>query len=181
MKIFAIVLAVIIAIGAIVGFSFVSAKNWAVTQEATIEAADKERKGKLTNYEMKVVTAAQVPEMYRDDLTKVVRATVEGRYGEGGSKAVFQMITEANITYDSTLYKKIQDLIEIGRNDYAESQSVLNDRVAIYKAGSQVFPRGFILGFMGYPRVNFKDYEPVLTDRVEEAFKTKKETAIKLR
>lgn len=181
MKIFAIILTVLIAIGAIFGFAFVGAKNWAVTQEASIEAADKERKGKLANYEMKVVTAAQVPEMYRDDLTKVVRATVEGRYGEGGSKAIFQMITEANVNFDASLYKKIQDLIEIGRNDYAESQSVLNDRVAIYKAGSEAFPRSIFLGFMGYPRINFKDYEPVLTDRVEEAFKTKKETAIKLR
>lgn len=160
---------------------FISANNWAVKQEAKLDGLDQTRQSVLATYEQKVMTAVQVPEMYRDDLTKVIRETVQGRYGQEGSKAVFQAISEANIQFDSGLYRKIQDLIEIGRNDYQQAQTELTDASAAYKAGSGVFPRNVVLGILGYPKVNLDDYKPVLTDRVTDAFKTKKEAPLKLR
>lgn len=181
MKVFAIVGAVVLALIVMIVGSAISARNWAVTTEARIEALHQERVSKLANYEIKVVTAAQVPEMYRDDLTKVVRASIEGRYGQDGAKAVFLAISESQINYDATIYKKIQDMIEVGRNDYMQSQTELTDVVAQYKAGLQTFPRVIFVSMMGYPKLNLADYNAVQTDRVEQTFKTGKEEAIKLR
>lgn len=171
-----------LVIGALVLVSSaVSARNWAVKQEAQLQSLDSERQQKLADYEIKITGMVQVPEMYRDDLIKVVRENIQGRYGKDGSKAMFQAMRESNITFDSSLYKKIQDQIEIARDDYSQVQTRLNDSVAVYSTGLDQFPRNIFLGFFGFPRVNLDNYKPVITDRVDEAIRTHREKPLQLR
>jgi uncharacterized protein (UPF0333 family) len=160
---------------------FMSVSNTAVNMEESIDAADKDRQVVLSTYGKKLAETVQVPDMYRDDLVKVTKASMEGRYGANGSKAVFQMLTEAQVPMTDKLYVQIQQVIEAGRNDFQNKQLIVVDRVRGYKASLRTQPRGFILGMMNYPKIDLNKYDIVIDDRTAEAFAKKREEAITLR
>jgi len=128
-----------------------------------------------------VAEAAQVPAMYRDDLTKVVNAAIQGRYGEGGSKAVFQWLHEQNPTIDSTMYTKIQQIIEAGRDRFENNQKELVDVTRQYKTALGSFPKGVVLKIVGYPRIDLEKYKVITDSATESAFATGNEEAMTLR
>lgn len=172
--------AIALVIALVVGM-FISANNYAVQAEQGVIAAYDNNRNILSNYGKKVVEATQVPAMYTEDLKKVVSASMEGRYGPDGSKATFQWLKEMNIPFDSSVYKKVQQIIEAGRNDFQNGQTTLLDKKRAYQAELGKFPRGVILGFMGFPKIDLNKYNIVTDNRTEAAFETKLEEAIKLR
>lgn len=181
----AIVLVILGIIGALVVAGImmvVSANNTAAGLDAQIKAAHTDNKNVLSQYNQKVLEAAQVPEMMRDDLIKVATAAIEGRYGAGGSKAVFQAISEQNPNVDSQVYVKIQQIIEAGRNEFQNRQTKLIDIKSTYEAALNRFPQGPLMRMLGYPKVPLDTYNIVTTDRTEKAFQTgKEEGPLKLR
>jgi type II secretory pathway pseudopilin PulG len=170
------------AIVALVVMVAISANNTANRFEQSIKAEHTNNKNVLSQYNQKILEAAQVPDMMRDDLIKVATATMEGRYGQDGSKALFQMITEQNPNVDAALYTKLQQIIESGRDEFKTSQTRLIDTKRAYTTALGDFPKGPIMSFMGFPRINLDDYNIVTTEGVEQTFKAGKEAApIKLR
>lgn len=177
-----IFLSLLIMLGIVAATSYVSANNYAVTVEAELKAARSNNKNILAQYEQKILEAAQVPEMYKNDLKEIVSAAMQGRYGADGSKATFQWIKENNLSFDSSMYNKIVDLIQAGRTDFSISQTRMLDIKRGYETQLGYVWRGFWLRVAGFPKINMGDYEPVITDRVEETFKNNKEKApLKLR
>jgi hypothetical protein len=176
-------LAILIVLPMLIAFaSYVSANNYGAKVEAELRAARDDNQNILAQYQQKILEAAQVPDMYRDDLGKIIKDAMTGRYGDGGSKATFQWIQENNLSFDSKLYTNIQDLIAGGRKDFENGQRRMIDIRKGYEAQRDSFWRGMWLGIAGYPKINFDDYKPVITDRVEETFKKNKEDSpIKLR
>ena len=160
---------------------FISANNTAVKIEEDIIASSKNNENILSNYGKKVMETAQVPEMYRDDVVKVTKETMQGRYGQQGSKAIFQMLTEAQIPMNDKLYVQIQQVIESGRNDFQNGQTMLLDKTRNYKTITRTFPKGFILSMMGFPKIDLTKYEIVIDDRTAQVFATKREEAMTLR
>lgn len=162
-------------------FSVVAVNNTAVSTEESIDAADKDRQVVLSTYGKKLTETVQVPDMYRDDLIKVTNATLEGRYGATGSKAVFQFLKEAQIPMSDRLYLQIDQVIESGRNDFQNKQLIVVDRVRVYKTSLREQPRGFILSMLSFPKINLSKYDIIIDDRTTEAFTKKREEAIILR
>jgi len=160
---------------------FISANNYGVTAEQSIVAAYDDNRNILSNYSKKVIEATQVPAMYTADLTKVVTASMEGRYGADGSKATFQWLKEMNIPFDSSIYKKVQQLIESGRNDFQVGQTSLIDKKRAYQTELGKFPRSMFMSFLGFPKIDMKKYDIVTDNRTETSFETKREEAIDLR
>lgn len=176
-----IILAVLVFVGfAVVGY-VVSTANYANRIEQQLKAAQTDNKNILANYGQKVIEAAQVPGMYADDVARVTREAIEGRYGDKGSQAVFQWIQEQNPTIDSQLYVKIQQIIEGGRKDFEIGQRRQIDIRRQYETSLGEIPRGWVMGMVGYPKLNLSDFDIVSTDRADEAFRTKKEAPIQLR
>lgn len=184
--------AVLITIGLIVGFiitiggtcfaSYVSAVNYAAGAEQQIKAVHTNNKNVLAQYVQKVQEAAQVPAMARDDLEKIVKAAISGRYGEKGSQATMQWIKEQNPNVDPKLYTKIQQIVEAGRDEFKNSQSKLIDVKRSYETNLAYFWRGMWLRVAGYPKINLNDYNIVTNDYTEDAFKKGKESGpVKLR
>lgn len=125
--------------------------------------------------------AAQVNTMYVDDLKKVYDGAIQSRYGEGGSKAVFQFIKEHNPNFDASLYTKLQAMIESGRNSFAAEQQQLLDKKRQYQdlLGSN---RALAVNFwFGFPRIDLNKYGIVTSDATDKAFESKKSDEIKLR
>lgn len=181
MKTALISLAAVAGVVGIVAVSYVSAYNSGNRMEQNILATWENNENILANYGNKVVEAAQVTEMQRDDLTDVIAAAMAGRYGDDGSKAVFQMITEQNPQIDSSVYTQIQRIIEAGRNDFTTAQTILTDQRRVYKTKLGTFMGGTFLSMAGYPKIDLEKYKPVSTARASEAFETGIEESIKLR
>jgi len=150
--------------------------------EKTIQATFENNKNILAQYGQKVLEAVQVPDMARDDLVKVAREAMEGRYGAEGSQAVFQMITEQNPQVDPGVYRQIQQIIEGGRTEFQNAQTRLIDQKRGYEQALGSFWLGMWLRIAGYPKVDLAEFKIVTTARAERVFEDGKEDApIRLR
>ena len=172
-----VVLGLVFAIAAFL-FSY---NNMGNDLEQQIVAIQQNSMNVASQYQNLVFEAAQVPEMQRDDLKEVITAALEGRYGDNGSQAVFQAIQEDNPQIDSTVYVKLQQIMESGRKDFQREQTRMIEAVKVYKTKLGNMPSGFFLGLMGYPKINLEEFRPVTTERVRGMFETGNEEHWKLR
>lgn len=172
-KVFAVLAVVGIFLFILAG-SVVSHYNGAVRFEALLEAKYQDTQNVLSNYAMKVSETVQVTKMYSADFQKVVKESIQGRYGEGGAKAVMTWIQEQNPQLDPSMYSKIQILIDAGRTDFKNAQTQLLDIRRAYRVELDSVWSGLVLGALGFPRVDLKTFDPVIDDVTEETFKTKR-------
>lgn len=174
--------AIILTVIVVCGISYISANNYGVATEARLKAAKDNVGVVMTQYEQKLLEAAQVPDMYKNDFKELIKEDIQGRYGKDGSKAMFQWIQERQMQPDAGLYKKLMQITSAGRTDIDRAQKVMVDQRQLYEAQLGLFWRGMWLKMAGFPRVNLDDYKPILVSRVETALATgKEEGPIKLR
>ncbi|KWU19111.1 hypothetical protein [Burkholderia cenocepacia] len=160
----------------VLGGSYVSAYNAGNQMEQTIKATYENNQNILSSYQQKVQEAAQVPGMMTDDIVKVTQAAITGRYGDQGSRAVFQAISERNPQVSEKLYVKLQEIIEGGREEFKTNQTRLIDTKRAYETNLGSFWRGSFMHLAGYPKINLGDYKVVKTDSAVAAFKTGRES-----
>lgn len=166
---------------AVIG-SYVSAANQGNRLEVAIKAKYADNENVYASGSQKIVEIAQVPAMYVEDITKVTTAAIGGRYGADGSKAVFQMLREQNPQLDSSMYKKIQQVIESFRDEFKNSQTALLDQCRNYETLRGNVWSGFWLNMAGYPKKDIdKMCTIVTTDKARQTFETKRDTGIQLR
>lgn len=172
-----ITVGVFAVLGVLAFMSYVSAYNYGNSMENQLKAVQTDNRNKLAQYGQKVLEVAQVPEMYKNDVVEVARAAIQGRYGEDGSKATFQMLREQNPSLDPSMYKQIQQVIEAGRNDFQAGQTRQIDVRRQYETALGTFWGGMWMRFAGLPKVNLKDFDIVSTGRADKVFETKREDA----
>lgn len=174
---------VILALIALIVFgSYVNAFNYGNRMDNLIQAQYKQAENVLAQYSQRIQEIVQVPTMYKDDMKEIINSTMRGRYGQDGSKAVFQFIKEHNLSFDSSLYKSIQQNIEAGRKDFEFENKKLIDITNEYKTASGLFYRGFWLRCAGFPRIDLEKFRPITNSYAKEAFeKGYEDKPIKLR
>jgi len=156
--------------------------NKCVRQEAGIKAQYKDNQNKYDNHFKKLKELVQVPEMYVEDLKKVWDGVMRGRYGKDGSRATWQWLKEHNPTLDTSMYKKIQNVIEAGRVDFENHQRMLLDKKRLYEdTYLKTFPTGAIASILGFPKMDLTVMDIVTSVETENVFKTKKSDPIKLK
>lgn len=178
-----IALGVIVAFIALIGIAvsiYASYANLGNRSEQNLIAAQTDAKNVLAQYGQKALESVQVPDMYADKLKEIVIGSLEARYGEGGSAAVTQVLTEANINLDATMFNQLMRIIEAGRNDFQAAQQRQIDIRRQYQTELGNFFSGFMLKLAGYPKVDLKDFDIVSTARADDAYKTKQEATLEL-
>lgn len=175
------ILAVIVAVCIALFATYIKYANLGVQYETKLEAVWQENQVTLNTYTAKVQETAQVPEIFKNDLREIVRATFQGRYGQDGSKAVFQFIQEQNLNLDPQLYRQIQQVIESGRNDFQTSQKTLIDVKRAYEQQLGFFWSGLWLNIAGYPKLDLSKFKIVVLSEVTKKFESGEDSVIKLR
>lgn len=175
-----IVLGILFGIGFLL-FGVVNSNNSeAVGYETQIEALHKDSENVLAQFSLKVVEASGVATAHKKDIVELANAAMQGRYGEDGSKAVFQMIKENNPTIDPSLRIKVQQIIDGGRTNFESAQRVKLDVCRAYKNSMGQLVGGAVKRFMGFPKIDMKDLcEIVSSSYANKAFETKIEEGIK--
>lgn len=175
-------LGAVVVLGGIIAGSYISAANYGVEAEAGIKAKYADNENVYAQGTQKVMEIAQVPAMYADDLTKIVKAAIQGRYGENGSQATFQWLKEQNPSLDASMYKKIQQVIESFRDEFKNAQTSLLDRCRTYENQRGYVWSGFWLRIAGYPKLNIENMCTIVsTDKAAKTFETKRDSGIQLR
>lgn len=162
--------------------SYISYGNTAANAENGIKAKYADNENVYANGTQKVIEIAQVPAMYVDDLSRLTKDAIGGRYGADGSKAVFQMLREQNPQLDSKMYVKIQQVIEAFRDEFKNNQTALLDRCRVYDNMRDYAWSGFWLRMNGFPKKDIdKMCTIVSTAKARQTFETKTDTGIQLR
>lgn len=159
----------------------VGTHNTYVSLEESIKAQYSQNQNNYDNFYKSVSETMQLTDAYSDDFKKVYDSLMQGRYGDGGSKAVMQWIQENMPQMDSSVYTKVQDAILAGRRDFEQNQKILLDKKRVYEQELRVVPKSLLAGFMGFPKIDLAQYGIVTSDKTEEAFKSKKAEPLKLR
>lgn len=160
---------------------YVSASNYGVKAEAQLDGTWTNNQNILGQYTLKVKEVASVPEMYTNDLKAVLAAEMSGRYGTDGSKANMQWIKEHAVNFDSSMYKKIQQVVEAGRNEFQAAQTRLIDEKREYVTQLGTIPKSFFLSMAGFPKVDLAKYKPVVAGDTAKAFETGVQDPVKMR
>lgn len=160
---------------------YFSAANYGVKAEADLDAVWTNNQNILGQYTLKVQEIAQVPEMYKNDLKEVMSAELSSRYGKEGSKASMQWIQEHAVNFDSSMYGKIQQVTEAGRNEFQNAQTRLIDVKRAYVTTLGTVPRSWFLSMAGFPKVDLNKYKPVVAGDTAKAFETGVQAPVKLR
>ena len=108
-----------------------------------------------------VQETAQVAERERGSFKEIFFGVMEGRYGDDGSQAVMQWITEHNPSPSPDLYTKVMTIIEAQRNTFTNGQKMLSQRQSVFKTTLQS-PMGVFLwnGMFGFPAEITGKYKP---------------------
>ncbi|PKF63513.1 hypothetical protein CW745_01285 [Psychromonas sp. psych-6C06] len=154
----------------------------AVDYETRIDAQWNHNRNTLSQYNLKIQEAVQVPDIYRDDFIKTIQASMTGRYGQQGSKATMQWFQEHAIELPHQLYLQLQQMIEAGRNEFQNEQKKLLDLTRSYKRVTGTVWTGFMMNIAGFPSKEFtwSKYEILVDEQTQQQFSEKKAKAIKL-
>lgn len=162
----------------IFGLMVVSKRNAFVRIENNIHMAYEESKNVHSNYVLRIQEMAQVPKMATKQLSEVIMASNQGRYGADGSKAVFQFLKEQNPNIPNSLYENIQKEVTGGRLDFQSKITRVNDNKVVAYNMLDDTVGGFILkDILGMPRKNIgyeggkDDYPVIMSEQSVDTFK----------
>ncbi|MDP3800171.1 MAG: hypothetical protein Q8Q90_01985 [bacterium] len=164
------------------GMGFIGFQNTCKDFEIQIEAQYTDNQNVYDNGYKEVLEKSEVPEMYTDQLKELYSQVMSGRYGEEGSKALFQFIQEQNPTLDAEIFRQIQQSIETFRRRFTQAQRELVAKKQAYQQYYAATTSGRFYNMLGgYPKADMARYDIVTSGRTEETFSTKKDEPLKLR
>lgn len=177
MKVAIIAMLVIVGLIVLGGFSvvslYISNANSGAKFEAQIDALNSDSENVLSSVTNNIKNQAGIVGVYSKDFQDSLTKSMTGRYGSDGSRATMQWIKEQNPTLDSSLYAKIQTIIDGGAKEFQISQTRKLEVCRDYKARLNFVVGGAFMRMAGYPKSNLAIECRVVSDSdSHEAFAT---------
>ena len=177
MKEFLIGFLIVVVLGGVCIFSKgVSVYNTHIDLKNQIEAKQKANEAIFDNTWKKINQTVQISDKYKDGLKEVLLAYTSGR-SKGDSQLLMDWTKEAVPTFDSSIYKQINNVITSSRDDFTKNQEILIDLSRQHQQFIQKFPNNVFCAILGIKEIEIK---VVTSSKTEEAFNTGKEDDIKL-
>lgn len=177
MREFLIGLLIVILLGGICIFSQgVSVYNTHIDLKTKIEAQQKSNEANFDAMWKKINQVAQVSDKYKDGLKEVLLSYTSGRKKES-DQLLMDWTKEAVPTFDSSIYKQINNVIVGSRDDFYNNQKILIDLSRQHNQFIQKFPNNLFCGILNIKEIEIK---VVTSSNTEKAFETGKEDDIKL-
>ena len=177
MKEFLIGFLIVVVLGGVCIFSKgVSVYNTHIDLKNQIEAKQKANETIFDNTWKKINQTVQVSDKYKDGLKEVLLAYTSGR-SKGDSQLLMDWTKEAVPTFDSSIYKQINNVITSSRDDFTKNQEILIDLSRQHQQFIQKFPNNVFCAILGIKEIEIK---VITSSKTEEAFNTGKEDDIKL-
>lgn len=156
---------------------YISAVQDGIEQERHIVTLYEDMENTLSAHTLKVIEAAQVPDMYKEDAVALTEAAFTGG-------KPMMMLANFPAELKEKLYTNIQHIQESGRNEFKNKQTKFIEVKSLYQAelDYDIFgSRGFWLGVAGFPRIEMDQYVMISSREAVKVFDTKRNTTIKLR
>jgi len=158
--------------------SWYSAMSYGNQAEKGVEYAHRDLQQVLGQYSIKVQEAANVPKRYQERLKDTMVSVMTARMGDDGMKAQWAWLQEAGIQYDASMEQKLQQIIEAGRNEFQNKQTLFLDKKRAYDTALGSPWRGMWLTVAGYPKINLDEFDVVTSAHSDEAFRTGQDKAV---
>jgi hypothetical protein len=152
-----------------------------VALEAGIKAQYDQNKNNYDNMWKSFREQSQVASMYADDLKKVFDSAMQGRYGENGSRAVLQFISEHNPQLSPEVYTQLQRSIQAGRQSFMADQRQLIDKKREYETVLNSNRAAFVNWMFHFPHIDLSKFGIVTSDRTEDTFQRGRDNEVQLR
>ncbi len=187
----------LLLVGVVSGCSAIGWYNDSVKMESSVKAQYNNNRNEYDAFWKKVKETAQVPDKYKDDFKEVLIADTTAKYGKDGSQAMFQWFNDRDVKLDPKLYTRVQDVIEVGRNDFKRGQTELLDKQRVYQVHVNSFWGRMAGGLMGFPSevkgdlaptkdldgdgvLTVLDYPIVTSKKTDTAFKNAEDDELKV-
>jgi len=176
-----IIVGIAVLLAASLAFGYVNFGNEANRSENGIVAAWTNNKNVYDNGWKTVMEKAQVPKEYIGQMKDVYDGVMKGRYGPNGSQALLQFIKEQNPTIDASVYRDIQQAVEIFHNQFAQAQTELVSRKQEYQNLLTGTMHGRFYNLVAhYPHIDLSKYDIVTSTKTEQDFDTKRAPELNL-
>lgn len=117
---------------------------------------------------------AGVTDEYRKTFEKIYPELIAGRYSDGNNE-LFKMIQEQNPTFDTRLYDKLMQSIEVQRSLFASAQQRMLDIIRVRETLLESMPSKWFIS-----NRSVIEYEVITSDATAEVVKSRRENDIEL-
>lgn len=117
---------------------------------------------------------AGVTDEYRKTFEKIYPELIAGRYS-GSNNELFKMIQEENPNFDTRLYDKLMQSIEVQRSLFASAQHRMLDIIRVRETLIESMPSRWFIS-----NKSVIEYEVISSDSTADVIKTRRENDIEL-
>lgn len=110
----------------------ISYNNTAERIRTDVEAQYKKIETDYEKMSRVILQQAGIVNKYSNDFKEIYKGMMTGRYGQDGSKAMWQWIKEQNPQIDASLYSKLMVTVEAQRTTFSRKQEQVASMVAEY-------------------------------------------------
>lgn len=159
--------------------SYVTNYNYGNEAEKSIKAKYTNNQNIRSSNALKVLDAVKMPREHAATLKDILATAMTAQYGSEGSRATMQWFHGQGITLDTEMWKKVQDIIVSGRNEFEVSQTALIDACRVYETNRGYLWKGMWLRIAGYP-TNLEEINkmctPVISANTKKIFESGEDT-----